>query len=77
MHISKYDDVTHNRKFATGYASNRSLELESFSGKSIGLGQSSFNFHGVKIWNKIPLSNKSLSWHSFTKYYSSLLLKQY
>ena len=37
MHISKYDDVTHNRKFATGYASNRSLELESFSGKSIGL----------------------------------------
>ena len=40
-------------------------------------GQSSFNFHGVKIWNKIPLLNKSLSWHSFTKYYSSLLLKQY
>ena len=31
-------------------------------------GQSSFNFHGVKIWNKIPLLNKSLSWHSFTRH---------
>ena len=30
-------------------------------------GQFSFNFHGVKIWNKIPLLNKSLSCHSFTK----------
>ena len=38
---------------------------------------SSLNYIGVKIWNKIPVTIKSLSQYAFSKQYKNLLLHKY
>ena len=71
---SYFRTALHQHTHLTGSITNKNYFLKRVNTK---YGQSSFNFHGLKTWNKIPLLNKSLSWHSFTKYYSNLLLKRY
>ena len=40
-------------------------------------GYSSLNYIGVKIWNKIPVTIKSLLQYAFSKQYKNLLLHKY
>lgn len=67
-------DLTQAHNHNTRAKSNNNYFLPSIKTNS---GKNSIRFHGVQLWNKLPVTLKHYSFHCFKKAYAEMLLKQY